>query len=120
MKQTKKLILVVILTCFVASLVPRVASGDVTEEERDLAYLVDVSVLRPVGLVTTLAGFVVFLVTLPISIPTLSIEKSFDILVVNPARYTFVRELGDEDVNYDKREEYERQQKRAEQKRAEK
>ncbi len=119
MKQMKKLIQVAVLACFVASLAPRAALGDVTEEERDLAFLVDVGVLRPVGLVTTVAGFVLFLVTLPISIPTLSIEKSFDILVANPARYTFVRELGGEDANYDKRDEYERQQKRAEQRQAE-
>ncbi len=114
MKQTKKLILVTVLAFFMAGLAPRVALSDVTEEERDLSFLVDVAVLRPVGLVTTVVGFALFLVTLPISIPTLSIEKSFDILVVNPARYTFVRELGGEDVNYDKREEYEKQQKQAE------
>ena len=116
MKQTKKLMLVVILTCFVAGLAPRAAFSAVSEDERDLAYLVDVAVLRPVGLVTTIAGFALFVVTLPISIPTLSIEKSFDILVVNPARYTFVRELGGEDANYDKREEYIRKQQQPEKK----
>jgi len=106
MKQTKKLILVTVLAFFMVSLAPRVAFSDVTEEERDLAFLVDVSVLRPVGLVTTLAGLVLFVVTLPISIPTLSIEKSFDILVVRPAAYTFVRELGGDDYNTDVRREY--------------
>ena len=69
----------------------------------------------PVGLALTIAGFALWVVTLPISIPTLSIEKSFDILVINPAHYTFVRELGGEDANYDKREDYIRQQKKAEQ-----
>jgi len=105
----------VILTCFMASLAPRVAFSDVSEDERDLAYLTDVIVLRPVGLALTIAGFALWVVTLPISIPTLSIEKSFDILVINPAHYTFVRELGGEDANYDKREDYIRQQKKAEQ-----
>jgi hypothetical protein len=114
MKQTKKLITIAVLVSFMASLAPRAAFSDVSEEERDLSYLVDVGVLRPVGLVATVAGFALFVVTLPISIPTLSIEKSFDILVVNPARYTFARELGGEDINYDKREEYERQQKQTE------
>lgn len=113
MKQPKRLILATVLGFFLIGLAPRLALSDVTTEERDLAYLTDVAVLRPVGLVLTAAGFALFLVTLPISIPTLSIEKSFDILVVNPASYTFVRELGGEDINYDKREEYERQQKQA-------
>lgn len=114
MKQTKKLIMVVVLTCFVASLVPRVAFSDVTEEERDLALLSEV-VLRPVGLVTTVAGFALWVVMLPFSIPSLSVEKTFDTLVTNPAHYTFVREMGGQDPNYDKREEYIRQQQKAEQ-----
>jgi len=105
MKQTKRLILITILAFFMAGLTPRVALSDVTEEERDLAYLADVAVLRPVGLVTTVAGIALFIVTLPISVPTLSVEKSFDILVKSPAAYTFARELGGEDYNSDVRRE---------------
>lgn len=105
MKQTKKLIVAAVLACFVASLAPRVALSDVTEEERDLSFLVDVAVLRPVGLVTTIAGVVLFVVSLPIAVPTLSVEKSFDILVKRPAAYTFGRELGGEDYNTDARRE---------------
>lgn len=105
MKQTKKLILVTVLAFFMAGLTPRVALSDVTEEERDLSFLVDVSVLRPVGFVTTLVGVVLFVATLPIAIPTLSVEKSFDILVTRPAAYTFARELGGEDYGTDVRRE---------------
>ena len=105
MKQTKKLILVTVLAFFMAGLAPRVALSDVTEEERDLAFLVDVSVLRPVGFVTTIAGVVLFVVSLPISVPTLSVEKSFDILVKRPAAYTFGRELGGDDYGTDVRRE---------------
>lgn len=105
MKQTKKLILATVLMCFVASMAPRLAFGDVTEEERDLAFLVDIAVLRPVGLVTTIGGIVLFVASLPIAIPTLSVEKSFNILVTTPAAYTFGRELGGEDHNTDVRRE---------------
>ena len=105
MKQMKKLILVAVLTGFVTGLAPRVALSDVTAEERDLAFLVDVGLLRPVGLVTTIAGIALFVVSLPIAIPTLSVEKSFDILVKTPAAYTFGRELGGEDHNTDVRRE---------------
>lgn len=105
MKQTKRLILATVLMFFMTGLAPRLALSDVTEEERDLAYLTDVAVLRPVGLVTTVAGVALFIVTLPISIPTLSVEKSFDILVKSPASYTFARELGGEDYNSDARRE---------------
>ncbi len=105
MKQTKRLILATVLVFFMTGLAPRLALSDVTEEERDLAYLTDVAVLRPVSFVTTVAGFALFIATLPISIPTLSVEKSFDLLVTRPAAYTFGRELGGEDYNSDVRRE---------------
>lgn len=82
-----------------------VARADVTAEERDLSFLVDVVILRPAGLVLTVAGLVTFVALLPLSIPTLSVEKSFDILVANPASYTFYRELGGDDYNSPERHE---------------
>jgi hypothetical protein len=39
-------------------------------------------------------GSVAFVVTLPFSIPTKSVDKAAQKLVVDPARYTFVRPLG--------------------------
>ena len=39
-------------------------------------------------------GTAVFVVTLPFSIPTKSVDKAAQKLIVDPARYTFVRPLG--------------------------
>ena len=58
------------------------------------AILVDGLILKPGGLVATIVGSVAFVVTLPFSIPTKSVDKAAQKLVVDPAKYTFVRPLG--------------------------
>ena len=63
---------------------------DVSAEE----IIVDGLLLRPSGIVATVVGTAVFVVTLPFSIPTRSVDKAAQKLVVDPARYTFVRPLG--------------------------
>jgi len=63
---------------------------DVTAE----AIIADGLLLRPGGVIATVLGSVAFVVTLPFSIPTKSVEKAAQKLVVAPAKYTFVRPLG--------------------------
>jgi hypothetical protein len=58
------------------------------------AMLVDGFVLKPAGVLATLVGSAAFVVMLPFSIPTRSVDKAAQKLVVDPARYTFVRPLG--------------------------
>ncbi len=65
-------------------------SGDVSAE----AIIADGLILRPAGVLATIVGSVAFVVTLPFSIPTKSVDKAAQKLVVDPARYTFVRPLG--------------------------
>jgi hypothetical protein len=64
--------------------------GDVSAE----GIIVDGLVLKPAGLVATIVGAVAFVVILPVSIPTKSVDKAAQKLIVDPARYTFVRPLG--------------------------
>src|SRR5438132_3625888 len=63
--------------------------GDVSAE----AIIVDGLVLKPAGVLATLVGTMAFVVTLPFSIPTRSVDKAAQKLIVDPARYTFVRPL---------------------------
>jgi hypothetical protein len=65
------------------------------EDGDDAAILLDLAFLRPLGLVATVGGTVVFVASLPISIGTWSMRKTFNALVRRPASYTFVRDLGD-------------------------
>jgi hypothetical protein len=71
---------------YAASPAPKEATGE--------AMLADVFILRPVGLAATVLGSVAFVVSLPFTLPTRSVDKAAQRLVVDPAKFTFVRPLG--------------------------
>ena len=54
----------------------------------------DAIIGRPLGLATTIAGTAVFLVTLPVSIPSESTAEAAWGLVGRPGGWTFVRPMG--------------------------
>ena len=56
---------------------------------------IDAIVYRPVGLVAIPAGAILFVLTIPFSALGRNVGQSFDNLVGTPAKYTFVRPLGD-------------------------
>ncbi len=58
----------------------------------------DLVVARPVGLVITAVGAAAFVVSLPFSALGGNIDKAAEKLVIGPARETFVRCLGCENV----------------------
>lgn len=57
--------------------------------------VVDVVVMRPLGLVATVLGTALTVLALPFTIPSSSVEASARELIVKPAEYTFKRPLGD-------------------------
>jgi hypothetical protein len=59
--------------------------------------IVDILAARPIGLVATITGTVVFVVSLPFSALGGNTEEAWDSLVVSPAKYTFRRPLGEYD-----------------------
>ncbi len=59
------------------------------------AVAVDALLVRPVGLVATLAGSVLFVVSLPLATSSSSVHSTADALVSAPAWVTFKRPLGD-------------------------
>jgi hypothetical protein len=71
---------------YAASPAPKEATGE--------AMLADVLVLRPFGIVATALGTATFIVALPFTLLTRSVDKAAQRLVVDPAKFTFVRPLG--------------------------
>ncbi|MEN8129324.1 MAG: hypothetical protein ABFS45_03845 [Pseudomonadota bacterium] len=61
------------------------------------AMLVDGILVRPLGVVATLIGSVVFVVTLPFSLLGGNVGDAGQALVGDPARLTFMRPLGEFD-----------------------
>ena len=56
---------------------------------------IDAVIYRPVGLVAIPVGAVLFVLTIPFSAIGGNVGESFYNLVATPAKYTFVRPLGD-------------------------
>jgi hypothetical protein len=56
--------------------------------------LADTLIARPLGVVATLVGYVGFLVSLPFSLPSGSVDTAGKALIEDPARYTFLRPIG--------------------------
>lgn len=61
------------------------------------AMAVDLIVLRPLGIVATLGGSVLFIISSPFSLLGGNADDAWESLVVSPAEFTFKRPLGDFD-----------------------
>lgn len=91
--------------CLVISLLMSplyILAGTVEKEQRKVqnspaAMAIDLVILRPLGLVATLGGTLVFMVSSPFSALGGNLDEAWNSLVVTPAEYTFKRPLGDSD-----------------------
>ena len=98
MHSLKALITSLSLAIFLVVSLPGTALANErgTETGDDVSIILDLLVLRPVGLVATVGGTIIFVCSLPISLPTGSVGKAFNALMARPAVYTFWRTLGEE------------------------
>jgi hypothetical protein len=74
------------------------ASGDPFEPDTSPTgeqMAVDLVVVRPLSLVGTVLGTAVFIVALPFNALTLNFKDPARRLILEPAKYTFVRPLGE-------------------------
>ena len=91
-KSKKTLLVAAVATCLFGLGAP---SAQAYEEGDDAAIMLDLLVLRPAGFLATVGGTVIFVASLPISLSTWSLGKSFNAFVKRPVVYTFVRDLGE-------------------------
>ncbi|MBL8201246.1 MAG: hypothetical protein JNK40_09775 [Chromatiales bacterium] len=90
---TKPLVALVATALLVAS---PLATADVRYGEPNFSTMViDAVVARPLGLGATVVGTAFWIVTLPFSALGGNVGEATDKLIVEPARYTFVRPLGE-------------------------
>lgn len=72
------------------------ATADVRYGDPNFSTMViDGFVARPLGLGATVVGTAIWIVTLPFSALGGNVSEATDRLIVDPARFTFVRPLGD-------------------------
>lgn len=58
------------------------------------ASTLDVVIIRPLGMLASAVGLAMFVVSAPFVAPSRDFDTSWDVFVVGPAEYTFVRPLG--------------------------
>jgi len=88
---------IVMAICFVALVMSSSAAFalDHHEEPSDIGVLADVVVLRPFGAAALVAGMGIFIVALPFSLITNSVDGTAKALIKKPFHYVFVRDVGD-------------------------
>lgn len=85
-----------LLTLMLAAPSPGYADdANTVSGDRTTDMIVDVLVVRPIGLVTTAVGAVLAVVALPFTLPSGSVKESAQYMIVEPAEYTFKRPLGE-------------------------
>ncbi len=102
MKRLRKALILLVVTSLVMVSLYTVGW---TEDERtkddpvtDEWNMIDLLVARPIGIVAGIVGTGVFIVSLPFTIPTGSVDKSAQMFVVKPFKFSFGRKFPDENM----------------------
>jgi hypothetical protein len=93
MNSRFKRLLAVLAMSNIAAL-PVMAEEQLPAERRGGDMAVDMVLARPIGLLSVIGGSVLFVVSLPFTIPSGSMDAAADELVKKPINYTFKRPLG--------------------------
>ena len=88
----RKWAVLLVVTAIAAGAGP--ARAEITQS--DLVVL-DVALIRPVGIVSVVVGTALFILSLPVSIPSGSVGTAANSLVKDSFEYTFIRPVGDFD-----------------------
>jgi hypothetical protein len=88
--KMRKIVILLTIGVLLLSANPSFAAGN-----DEVMVIGDLAIARPLGLVVTIAGSAVFIVSLPFALTSGSVKNTADILVGEPFRFTFTRPLGD-------------------------
>jgi len=90
----KKTTIAVLVVCALIM----ISAPALAETPKDgMVIVADVLLARPVGLISIAVGTVMWVVALPFSLPSGSVDMAGKLLVVDPCKFTFTRPLGDFD-----------------------
>jgi hypothetical protein len=90
--KMKTIITVISALALLLSTSPTALAG---EDSDATAMVVDAAVARPFTFALTVVGTALFVVSLPVAVPSGSVGKAAKTLVAAPAKDTFKRPLGD-------------------------
>jgi len=95
MKRIEKLLLIFLTVLLVLG---GISSGGWAQEKsyNDEYNMVDLFIARPLGVIAAAGGTALFILSLPFTLPTRSVEDSFNMFVVEPWKFSFVRDFPEE------------------------
>lgn len=97
-KSVKKFLIILVAAALITLPLAGTASAQGYNEEEEpsgTAMIADLVVVRPLGIVTTIAGCVLFVLSSPFSAMGDNIDTAKEKLINEPAAYTFKRPLGE-------------------------
>ena len=95
MKQLTKQITCAAAMALMIAVQPAFADEDYQKDVAGGMMLFDLVFVRTIGLLGVVAGSAAFVVSLPFTIPSGSVDKAKEELINAPVRYTFKRPLGE-------------------------
>jgi len=95
MRSLMKRSLTVVLFAVIVVAQPSMASEQMPADRKGGDMVVDALIVRPMGLLGLALGAVTWVVALPFTIPSGSVDAATENLVMKPTRYTFQRPLGE-------------------------
>ena len=103
MKRLKKVLLVLLTVLLVSSTfysvgLPQESRGDWSKAAREEFNMADLLFARPLGIAAGIIGLGIFIVTLPFTVPTHSVNEAAQMLVEEPFRFSFDRKFPDEEI----------------------
>jgi hypothetical protein len=98
MKWKKRLLVLLVLSLTVGQLYSTCWAQAITDPEDQGLAMMDLLVARPASFLAGIVGAALFVVTLPVTASTNSIETSGDMFICQPVRWAFEREFPDTTV----------------------
>ena len=98
LKKMKKLLAVLSISALVFfHFAPMAQAKDYLDDlDEKGGYMIgDLMVIRPLGIVATAVGSIAYIISLPFSLAGGNEEEARQKLVIEPAKYTFTRPLGE-------------------------
>ncbi len=90
----------ILLTFFLVSMTLCVEGWPQTRTPEDELPLADLFVARPLGVAAGIVGTGLFIISLPFTIPTKSVDKAAKTLITDPFHFSFSRQFPDESLDF--------------------
>ena len=85
-----------IFLAILSFLVTFYSNGEAQEKVSDQWNMIDLFIARPLAIIAAAGGTCLFVAALPFTLPTRSVGDSFNLFVVEPWKFSFVRDFPDE------------------------